>query len=99
MSEPVDEPVFYVLDIRQPVGNCASWWCPGGKGYTCDVAKAGLYTEKQCASMRETDIPVHRDVVAQLTIQHVRVDHLRQAGALEAFDARSKPTGRQRKSD
>ena len=67
------------------------WWCPEGKGYTCEIGKAGLYTEAQCKRMRETDVPVHRDVVERLTLRYVRIEHLRQAGALDAYDARSKP--------
>jgi hypothetical protein len=101
-TEPAREPdtgeaCFYVLDARSVVGNCAMWWCPDGQGYTCDIAKAGLYTARRCAGMRETDIPVHRDVVAELTVKHVRLDHLRQAGALDAFDAREKPAKRRAK--
>jgi hypothetical protein len=98
MSEPrEDEACFYVLDARTVVGNCAMWWCPDGKGYTCDITQAGLYTKERCASMRETDVPVHRDVVARLTIQHVRVDHLRQAGVLDAYDARREQAKPKRK--
>lgn len=101
-EQPVPEPdtddaCFYVLDARTVVGNCAMWWCPDGKGYTCDIGKAGLYTEKRCKGMRETDIPVHRDLVARLTIQHVRLDDLRQNGALDAVDARRKPSRRRGK--
>jgi len=84
-----DEAVFYVLDARQVVGNCAMWWCPDSKGYTCEIGKAGLYTAKECEGMRETDIKVHRDLVVKLTLRHVRLDHLRQAGALDDFDRRS----------
>ena len=36
--------------------------------------------------MRGTDIPVHRDVVNQLITRHVRLDHVRQAGVLDAYD-------------
>jgi hypothetical protein len=85
-TEGDDVACFYVLDARTVVGNCAMWWCPDGKGYTCDIGKAGLYTMGRCKGMRETDIPVHRDVVAGIVLQHVMLDHLRQAGALEAFD-------------
>ncbi len=99
-AEPVpDEACFYVLDARTVVGNCAMWWCPNSQGYTCELGKAGLYTAKQCEDMRSTDIKVHRDVVARLTLQHVRVDHLRQAGVLDEFDAaQTKPSKRGRKS-
>jgi hypothetical protein len=98
-SEGIDaDACFYVLDARTVVGNCAMWWCPNGQGYTCDITKAGLYTAKRCAGMRETDVPVHRDIVTGLIVQHVLVDHLRQAGALDAFDNRAKPAKRRGKS-
>jgi len=77
-TEPAE---YYILDTRQVVGNCAMWWCPEGKGYTCDLDKAGLYP-KSWHPWRETDVPVHRDVARSLAITHVRLDHLRQAGAV-----------------
>ena len=81
-----EEACFYILDVRSVVGNCAVWWCPNAQGYTCDIDKAGLYTAKQAHGMRGTDIPVHRDVVNQLITRHVRLDHVRQAGVLDAYD-------------
>lgn len=95
--EADDVACYYVLDARTVVGNCAMWWCPDSQGYTCEIGKAGLYSKRDCAEMRETDIPVHRDVVARLTLQHVRLDHLRQAGVLDAFDRRSKASKRRGK--
>jgi hypothetical protein len=68
------------------VGNCASWWCPLGQGYTCDISKAGLYTAAEIKGMRITDVPIHRSDVERLTLQHVRVDHLRQVGLLAEHD-------------
>lgn len=82
----VGDACYYVLDVRSVVGNCAMWWCPDSQGYTCEIDKAGLYTEAECRSMRDTDIPIHRDVVQQFVIRHVRLDHLRQAGHLDAFE-------------
>ncbi len=81
-----DEACFYVLDARTVVGNCAMWWCPDGKGYTCNIDEAGLYTAKDVERMRETDIPVHRDVVERLIVRHVKIEHIRQAGLLDAYD-------------
>ncbi len=80
------EACYYILDVRSVVGNCAVWWCPNGQGYTCDIDKAGLYTAKQVKDLRSTDIPVHRGVVNPLAIRHVRLDHVRQAGVLDAYD-------------
>jgi hypothetical protein len=88
MSDPDSDACFYVLDARTVVGNCAMWWCPNGQGYTCDITKAGLYTKERCASMRLSDVPIHRDVVTGLIVQHVKLDHLRQAGALDDYERR-----------
>jgi hypothetical protein len=77
---------FYVLDARTVVGNCAMWWCPNGQGYTCRIDEAGLYTADDVKSMRETDVPIHRDEVAKFVVQHVRLDHMRQAGLLDEFE-------------
>jgi hypothetical protein len=82
----VGEACFYVLDARTVVGNCAMWWCPDGKGYTCSIDKAGLYTADDVKGMRETDVPIHRDEVAKFVIQHVRLDHMRQAGLLDGYE-------------
>lgn len=81
------EACYYVLDVRSVVGNCACWWRPDGKGYTCDIDDAGLYTLAYAKGLRETDIPIHRDVAQRLVISHVRLDDLRQAGLLDAYEA------------
>ena len=75
----MSEPLFYVQDKRTVVGNCALWWCPDNKGYTCDISKAGLYTAQQTMSMRDTDIPWPKELVEKLVISHVRVGHLHQS--------------------
>jgi hypothetical protein len=77
---------YYVLDARTVVGNCAMWWYPDGKGYTCNIDEAGLYTADDVAGMRETDVPIHRDDVAKLVVRHVRLDHMYQAGLLSEFE-------------
>jgi len=70
--------LFYVMDGRTVVGNCASWWCPDGKGYCCNLDDAGLYTADDVAGMRDTDIPVPREVAERLVVRHVRRDHVTQ---------------------
>lgn len=68
---------FYLLDTRGAVGNCASWWCPDGKGYTCELDKAGLYFRDDAIQNRGTDVPVPRSLAETLAIRHVRIDMLR----------------------
>lgn len=65
---------YYLLDARSCVGNCASWWAPGGKGYVCDLRDAGKFTEKEAFSHRDTDVPVPCEVAEAAVVQHVRVD-------------------------
>ena len=75
--EPVEPQRFYLLDSRSVVGNCASWWGPGGSGYTCEIAKAGTFSLEDAIAERETDIPVPASLVAKHSITHVRLDLLR----------------------
>lgn len=54
------EPMYYLQDTRQFVGNCPMWWCPDGNGYTTRIDLAAKFTrdeaERQHRS-RETDVP------------------------------------------
>ena len=70
----VDDGLYYVQDARGLVGNCASWWCANGQGYTCDLDRAGVYSGREARTMRETDIPWPLDHVAHRVIRHVRDD-------------------------
>ena len=66
------EQLYYIIDNRGTVGNCASFWAKEGKGYCCDIKDAGLF--KLNHSDRETDIQVPREVVEWCIVQHVRLD-------------------------
>jgi len=72
---------FYILDTRQIVGNCALWWCPNGAGYTTQLEEAGLFSEADAKSHRETDVAVPEEMAKACSVTHVRVDRLR--GALD----------------
>ena len=75
------EAMFYILDTRSVVGNCAMWWGEGGKGYTCDLDKAGLYPKAEgdeMHEMRDTDVPVPQEMAERLVAKHVRLAHVRQ---------------------
>jgi hypothetical protein len=79
---------YYILDARSCVGNCALWWGPDGKGYVCELDKAGLYTLEDANSHRATDIPVHRTIAEKRAVRHVRWEPLHSAG-VGIYDAQS----------
>jgi len=71
------EQLYYIRDIRSIVGNCALWWRPDSRGYTCDLDQAGLYTEKQARSIcrnRDSDVAYREEDVERAAIRHVRFD-------------------------
>jgi hypothetical protein len=66
---------YYLIDTRNPIGNCALFWRPNGAGYTTDLKDAGLF-EKGYSS-RETDIEIPEYIVQQCTVTHVELGKLR----------------------
>lgn len=77
LGDPIiDNALYYVQDTRQIVGNCMSFWCPKGAGYTCELDQAGLYTGAQVAGMRAEDRPWPRAYILANVVRHVRVDLL-----------------------
>ncbi|WP_223484679.1 hypothetical protein [Stenotrophomonas indicatrix] len=76
----VPEPMFYIQDTRQFVGNCPVWWGPNGGGYVTRLDEAGRYTEQEAITQnrtRTTDIPwpcAEIDALARRTVdcQHMR---------------------------
>lgn len=69
--------MFYILDNRSAVGNCALLWCPNGAGYTTQLDEAGLFSEEEAYSHRETDIPIPEELAKAASVTHVRSDRLR----------------------
>jgi len=74
--------LFYILDSRSVVGNCAMFWCPDSKGYTCELQKAGLYSRAEAYDTSEHNIPIAQEDVEALVVKHVRLDTLRAEGLL-----------------
>jgi len=70
--------MYYIVDTRTIVGNCALFWCPDGKGYTTQLEEAGLYTKAEAMSHRPTDLPVPASLARAHGVTHVRVDRLRE---------------------
>ena len=69
---------YYLQDSRQYVGNSMSWWARNGKGYTCDIRNAEIYTEEKAFSRhksRETDIPWPTDYIDSRISHHIDVQH------------------------
>ena len=69
--------LYYVADARAVVGNCMSWWCWEGKGYTCELDEAGWFTGEQVRGMRDTDVPWPIGFIDAVAVRHVRRDLLR----------------------
>jgi len=79
-AQPTEAPSgkCVILDTRQIVGNCAMFWRADGAGYTCDLNDAGLYDKTE--GRRDTDIYVPIEVARKMSVTHVRVEPLREAG-------------------
>ncbi len=75
LGQPLDDVQrYFVQDARQRVGNCMSWWCDKGAGYTCNLAEAGEFSGEACRAMRGTDVPWPVEYVRLHTVVHVRGD-------------------------
>jgi hypothetical protein len=58
VSQP-DEELFYIQDTRDYVGNDLLFWGKDGKGYTCHINQAGVYTKSEAIRLnqeRYTDV-------------------------------------------
>ena len=71
---------FFVQDTRSIVGNSVTWWCTDGKGYTCDIRRAGVFDEDEVAKMRDTDKPWPVEDILRLVQHHVDCQDLRLKG-------------------
>jgi hypothetical protein len=71
---------WYLQDSRSYVGNCVLWWARGGEGYTSDIDKAHIYTEREARAQhacRDTDIPWRRSDVVPHARRRVDMQDLR----------------------
>lgn len=74
MSDPH---LYYIIDTRTVVGNCAMFWGPNRSGYVCNLAEAGKYSEEDAKHQqrsRPTDVAVPCDVIDAMAVTHVRAD-------------------------
>jgi hypothetical protein len=56
------EDTYYIQDSRDYVGNSMLWWGFDGRGYVCDITKAGVYSKE--AAFRQTQSTSDRYTVA-----------------------------------
>jgi len=70
-----ETPRFYIF-AKEHSTKCdhCLWWNPGAKGYTCDLNRAGLFTE---AEAREIEADSHGDHVAIPEVAAMSADHRR----------------------
>lgn len=71
-----NEPLYYIVDMRSGVGDCALLWRPEGEGYTTNIDEAGKFTKD---NIRVTDLFVPVEVADACSERHVRLDMLRTA--------------------
>lgn len=74
------EPMFYLQDRRQYVGNCPLWWAIGGAGYTTRIDQAQRYTRAEAYDQnrtRDTDVPWPCDQIDALVRPTIDYQDLR----------------------
>jgi hypothetical protein len=78
---------FYIQDARSYVGDAVVWWRPDGKGYTCDLSDAGIYSLEEVLHLRETDVPWPRELVDSVVpVKSVYITRLREVADKASFD-------------
>jgi hypothetical protein len=75
LKDTGSEQRYYIMN-RGPVGNCALWWAKGGKGYVCEIDKAGAYTIEEALenTHREVDVLWPVELVDEHAVRHFRGD-------------------------
>ena len=69
---------YYIQDKRQYVGNSILWWAKNHNGYTTDIDKAHIFTEKEAIEIcgqRDTDIAWNTEYIDQRISKHVDMQH------------------------
>jgi hypothetical protein len=69
--------LYYMQDKRQYVGNSMYWWAKDGKGYTCDIRKAQIFTldEAKEHTNRGTDILWPKEYIDDRISHHIDMQH------------------------
>lgn len=76
LSDGLDRPqdLYYLQDRRQYVGNSMLWWRKNGKGYTCEITEAHVFTREEAYShheSRDTDVPWRKDYIDARISSHI----------------------------
>lgn len=78
-ARPIPE-LYYIQNIRMPVGNSALWWRVDGGGYTCNLDEAWKVDAEKAASIcrdrPKEDIPRLASAMDALAQRHVDVQGL-----------------------
>lgn len=72
---------YYLQDARTYVGNSVMWHCHHGKGYTCDIRKAGVFSGEEVSEYikTDTDIPWEIERVNRVIQFHIDIQDLRKS--------------------
>lgn len=76
----LSEPLYYLQCTSHYAFDYILWWRPDAKGYTHNLAEAGLYTEEDARShvrCRGLEVAWHKDDVLKFTDQAVSIEKLR----------------------
>lgn len=85
MSDISPSGKYFLMETREGrkwIGNSAVFWAPRSAGYTCNLDKAGIYSEDEVAEHRR-----HPDMVMVVPIEaalHVRETHADHTAVREA---------------
>lgn len=79
---------FYMMCLRETVGNNASFHCHNGNGYSSDIDRAHVYTLEEAQKAwncgRDIDQPVCADSVDAMAVWHVDCQHIPTESLIES---------------
>ena len=79
---------FYMMCLRETVGNNASFHCHNGNGYSSDIDRAHVYTLEEAQKAwncgRDIDQPVCADSVDAIAVWHVDCQYIPTESLIES---------------
>ena len=77
---------LYYIQTRGPVGNCVLWWGIEGKGYVCDLDRAGKYSRQEAESIvkgrPDVDKAWRCEDIDRLSVRHFDMQKFREIAPL-----------------